>query len=460
MIEDMTTGKPTKKILLFALPMLLGNIFQQIYNLVDTIVVGRFVGPDALAAVGSSFTMMTFVTSVIIGLCMGAGILISQLFGAKEYIRMQRAIATSFYFILAITLAIMAITLLFTDLILALFQTPAEILADTKTYLTFIFWGLIFTFFYNFATCLLRAIGDSKTPLYALIVACLVNVALDLVFVVVFHMGVRGAALATVIAQGVSALLGCLSAIKKLSFLQIQRENLIFDRDMFQMTARYSVLTSIQQSIMNFGILLVQGLVNTFGATAMAAFAAAVKIDSFAYMPVQEFGNAFSTYVAQNVGASDTQRVKLGVHAAIRTIIIFCIIISSLVLIFARQLMMIFVDACETAIIDIGAQYLYIVGVFYVLIGFLFMFYGFYRGIGQHSMSIILTILSLGTRVALAYLLAPTAIGLVGIWWAIPIGWAIADTVGFVVYGRGKWTRFVADYGKHFVKPKDQLKKS
>ncbi len=454
MIEDMTTGKPTKKILLFALPMLLGNIFQQIYNLVDTIVVGRFVGPDALAAVGSSFTMMTFVTSVIIGLCMGAGILISQLFGAKEYIRMQRAIATSFYFILAITLAIMAITLLFTDLILALFQTPAEILADTKTYLTFIFWGLIFTFFYNFATCLLRAIGDSKTPLYALIVACLVNVALDLVFVVVFHMGVMGAALATVIAQGVSALLGCLSAIKKLSFLQIQRENLIFDRDMFQMTARYSVLTSIQQSIMNFGILLVQGLVNTFGATAMAAFAAAVKIDSFAYMPVQEFGNAFSTYVAQNVGASDTQRVKLGVHAAIRTIIIFCIIISSLVLIFARQLMMIFVDACETAIIDIGAQYLYIVGVFYVLIGFLFMFYGFYRGIGQHSMSIILTILSLGTRVALAYLLAPTAIGLVGIWWAIPIGWAIADTVGFVVYGRGKWKRFVADYGKHFVKPK------
>ena len=226
------------------------------------------------------------------------------------------------------------------------------------------------------------------------------------------------------------------------------------------MTARYSVLTSIQQSIMNFGILLVQGLVNTFGATAMAAFAAAVKIDSFAYMPVQEFGNAFSTYVAQNVGASDTQRVKLGVHAAIRTIIIFCIIISSLVLIFARQLMMIFVDACETAIIDIGAQYLYIVGVFYVLIGFLFMFYGFYRGIGQHSMSIILTILSLGTRVALAYLLAPTTIGLVGIWWAIPIGWAIADTVGFVVYGRGKWTRFVADYGKHFVKPKDQLKKS
>lgn len=191
MIEDMTTGKPTKKILLFALPMLLGNIFQQIYNLVDTIVVGRFVGPDALAAVGSSFTMMTFVTSVIIGLCMGAGVLISQLFGAKEYIRMQRAIATSFYFILAITLAIMAITLLFTDLILALFQTPAEILADTKTYLTFIFWGLIFTFFYNFATCLLRAIGDSKTPLYALIVACLVNVALDLVFVVVFHMGVR-----------------------------------------------------------------------------------------------------------------------------------------------------------------------------------------------------------------------------------------------------------------------------
>lgn len=455
MTQDMTTGKPTKKILLFALPMLLGNIFQQVYNLVDTIVVGRFVGPNALAAVGSSFTMMTFITSVIIGLCMGAGVLISQLYGAKETIRMQRAISTSFYFILAITCIIMAITLIFIDPILKLFQTPAQIIAYTKIYLTFIFWGLIFTFLYNFATCLLRAIGDSKTPLYALIVACAVNIVLDLLFVIGLHFGVMGAALATVIAQAVSALLGCIYAVKKLKFLQIKRENLVFDRDMFRMTARYSVLTSVQQSIMNFGILMVQGLVNTFGATAMAAFAAAVKIDSFAYMPVQEFGNAFSTYVAQNVGAAKTDRVKQGVHAAIRTIILFCIIISSVVLIFARQLIMIFVSASETAIIDIGAQYLYIVGIFYVLIGFLFMFYGFYRGIGQHSMSIILTILSLGTRVALAYLLAPTAIGLVGIWWAIPIGWAIADLVGFLVYGRGKWTRFVTDYGKHFVKQKD-----
>lgn len=452
MTQDMTTGKPTKKILLFALPMLLGNIFQQVYNLVDTIVVGRFVGPDALAAVGSSFTMMTFITSVIIGLCMGAGVLISQLFGAKETVRMQRAISTSFTFILVITLIIMAITLIFIDPILKLFQTPVQIVEDTKTYLTFIFGGLIFTFLYNFATCLLRAIGDSKTPLYALIAACLINVVLDLVFVIVLHLGVMGAALATVIAQAVSALLGCIYAIKKLSFLQIQKENLIFDREMFRTTARYSVLTSVQQSIMNFGILMVQGLVNTFGATAMAAFAAAVKIDSFAYMPVQEFGNAFSTYVAQNVGAEKTDRIKQGVHSAIRTIILFCIVISSVVLIFARQLITIFVSASETAIIDIGAQYLYIVGVFYVLIGFLFMFYGFYRGIGQHSMSIILTILSLGTRVALAYLLAPTPIGLVGIWWAIPIGWAIADLVGFVEYGRGKWTRFVTNYVKHFDK--------
>lgn len=452
MTQDMTTGKPTKKILLFALPMFLGNIFQQVYNLVDTIVVGRFVGPDALAAVGSSFTMMTFITSVIIGLCMGAGVLISQLFGAKETVRMQRAISTSFTFILVITLIIMAITLIFIDPILKLFQTPVQIVEDTKTYLTFIFGGLIFTFLYNFATCLLRAIGDSKTPLYALIAACLINVVLDLVFVIVLHLGVMGAALATVIAQAVSALLGCIYAIKKLSFLQIQKENLIFDREMFRTTARYSVLTSVQQSIMNFGILMVQGLVNTFGATAMAAFAAAVKIDSFAYMPVQEFGNAFSTYVAQNVGAEKTDRVKQGVHSAFRTIILFCIVISSVVLIFARQLITIFVSASETAIIDIGAQYLYIVGVFYVLIGFLFMFYGFYRGIGQHSMSIILTILSLGTRVALAYLLAPTPIGLVGIWWAIPIGWAIADLVGFVVYGRGKWTRFVTNYVKHFDK--------
>lgn len=431
---DMTKGKPSALILKFALPMIIGNIFQQLYNVVDTIVVGKFIGKDALAAVGSSFAIVVFITSIIIGLCMGAGVVFSNLYGSKDFHKLSKAVFTSFIFTMAITIAIMLISLFFIDDILKLFRMPSELLYDGKTYLSIILKGLFFTFIYNATTSLLRALGDSKAPLYFLIIAAIINVILDLFFVLSLHMGVSGVAWATIIAQLFSAILSLIYTYRKLPSIGFKFSNMAFDMELFKISAKYSILTSIQQSIMNFGILLVQGLVNTFGSTVMAAFAAGVKIDSFSYMPVQDLGNAFSTYVAQNVGANEKQRVKEGLKAITKIIIIFCIIVSSLILIFSKELMLLFVSSSEKEVISLGVEYISVVGIFYMLIGFLFMFYGFYRGMGYLNMSIILTIISLGTRVLLAYSLAPTVLGVKGIWFSIPIGWALADLIGFYFY--------------------------
>lgn len=431
---DMTKGSSTKLILSFAMPMILGNIFQQIYNLVDTIVVGKFVGTNALAAVGASFSIMVFITSIIIGLCMGSGVILSQFYGSKDMDKFKKVTVTSFVFIMGITIVLMVLSLAFIDSILILFNMPVELIQDAKTYLVIIICGLFFTFLYNGATCLLRAIGDSKRPLYFLIIASIVNVILDLVFVLIFNLGVMGVALATIIAQAISAILSVTYAYKNLSFLKLRREDFKIDKEILKITSKYSILTAIQQSLMNFGILIVQGIVNTFGLTVMAAFAAGVKIDSLAYMPVQDFGNAFSTFVAQNKGAGKLDRVKEGVKSAIKTIIVFSIITSTVIFIFAEKLMTLFVNKSEVEVIALGVEYISVVAVFYVLIGFLFMFYGLYRGLGNLNMSIILTVISLGSRVILAYVLSKTALGASGIWWSIPIGWALADILGWVIY--------------------------
>ena len=436
---DMTQGNPSKLILRFAFPMILGNIFQQVYNLVDTIVVGKFIGADALAAVGSSFSIIVFITSIIIGLAMGAGIIFAQFYGAKEFDKFKESTITSIIFIGIVTIILMLISIIGIDLILRLFKMPQELLLYCKNYLIIILYGLVFTFIYNIATALLRAVGDSKRPLYFLLIASIINVVLDLLFVIKFGLGVKGVALATIIAQGVSAILAMIYVYKNLSFLRFNIKDIKIKKENFKLVAKYSILTSLQQSIMNFGILIVQGLVNTFGATVMAAFVAGAKIDSFAYMPVQDFGNAFSTYVAQNKGAEKDERILEGIKSAIKTIIIFCIIVSSLILLFSENIMLLFINKNNIEVISLGVEYISVVAVFYVLIGFLFMFYGLYRGIGNLNMSIILTVVSLGTRVILAFLLSSTILGPRGIWFSIPIGWALADILGF--YGYKKLNR-------------------
>ena len=419
----------------FAIPMILGNLLQQCYNVADTLIVGQFLGPDALAAVGSAYTLMTFITSILLGLCMGSGALFSIRFGERDYDRLKEAMAASFVMIASICVVLNILVFLLTDQILWFLRVPDEVWDLMREYLVVIFYGIIATFLYNYFASLLRAIGDSATPLIFLAVSAVLNIVLDLWFVVGLERGVAGAAEATVISQYVSGVGVMIFTWFRKRELRPERRHLRIRKACLKEISGFSLLTCVQQSVMNLGILMVQGLVNSFGPAIMAAFAAAVKIDSFAYMPVQDFGNAFSTFIAQNYGARKQDRIKEGLKGAVITAVIFSITVSALVFVFAPKLMLIFVDASEAEIIFEGVRYLRIEGAFYCGIGCLFLLYGLYRALGKPGMSVVLTVISLGTRVALAYILsAIPAIGVIGIWWSVPIGWFLADAVGIGYY--------------------------
>lgn len=439
MERDLTIGNEKKVMLQFAFPMIVGNLLQQFYNIADSFIVGRFIGPEALAAVGTSFALMTFLTSAIIGLCMGSSVVFSMFYGAKNDKKLQNSFFVAFVLIALFTVVINLLVYLFTDGILHLLQIDVSIRSMTKEYLLVIFVGIFFIFLYNFFAAVLRSMGNSTLPVICIGVSALLNIALDLWFVVGLHQGVAGAAWATVIAQAVSALLIMIYTLTRVPQARLSRECMHFDPILAKEIAGCSALTSLQQSIMNLGILMVQGLVNSFGVAVMAAFAAGVKIDAFAYMPLQDFGNAFSTFIAQNKGAGKTERIHRGIRSAAQLSTIFSLLISCIIFFFARPLLTIFIAPERTDILEIGIAYLRIEGVFYLGIGLLFLLYGLYRGMGHPGMSVVLTVISLGTRVVLAYLLAPIpAIGLTGIWCAIPIGWVLADLTGFLYYVRYK----------------------
>ena len=432
---DLTKGSVTSSMLLFAIPMILGDLLQQCYNIADTLIVGKFLGRNALAAVGSSFTLMTFITSIILGLCMGSGALFSIRFGQRDEDAFKENLCASFVFILFMTVLLNILSFVFLDKCCILLQVPDEVWGDMRAYLFIVFMGIPAIFLYNYFASFLRAVGNSVTPLVFLAFSAVLNIFLDLWFVIGLKRGTSGAAEATVISQYISGIgisiytLGTRSLVRSVWDIRILKRNRIKE------IISFSVLTCIQQSVMNFGILMVQGLVNSFGTVIMAAFAAAVKIDAFAYMPVQDFGNAFSTFIAQNYGANDTSRIKAGLKSAVKISIIFSIIISAIVWVFAKPLMLIFVDAKEVDIIYEGIRYLRIEGAFYFGIACLFLFYGLYRAIGIPAMSVVLTVISLGTRVALAYILSSVPqIGVTGIWWSVPIGWVLADIAGFLYY--------------------------
>ena len=439
MQKNLTQGPITKTLVFFALPMIGGNMLQQLYNIADTLIVGRFIGSGALAAVGSSYTLMTFLTSILLGLCMGSGAVFSIRYGEGDMEKLHESLGASFVLILAVAAVLNLAVFLLIDPIMYLLQVSEEIYAMMREYLWVIFWGILATFLYNYFACLLRAVGNSVAPLIFLAVSSVMNIVLDLWFVLGFHWGVAGAAFATVLSQYVSGIGLAVYTYWKTPEFRIQPRYLKPKPAMLKEIGQFSFLTSVQQSVMNLGILMVQGLVNSFGTVIMAAFAAAVKIDSFAYMPAQEFGNAFSTFVAQNYGAGKSGRIREGIKKAVLMSVGFCLVISLLVFIFARSLMTIFVDPSETEILAAGVEYLRIEGAFYCGIGCLFLLYGLYRAIKRPGMSVVLTIFSLGTRVVLAYgLSAIDFIGVTGIWWSVLIGWALADLVGFLYYKKNK----------------------
>ena len=435
MQSELTKGPVMRTMIGFAIPMILGDLLQQCYNIADTLIVGQFLGAGALAAVGSAFSLMTSLTSIILGLAMGSGTVFSIRFGQKDMAGLKEGILASFVLLGAVTVVLNILVFAGTDWIIRALQTPEELVGMMHDYLIIIFAGLIATFLYNFFAFLLRSLGNSVTPLLFLAVSAVLNIVLDLWFVAGLGFGVAGAAAATVIAQYVSGIGIAVYTFFKAPGLVRPEKGTRLRWERMKEIANFSALTCLQQSIMNLGILAVQGLVNSFGTTVMAAFAAAVKIDAFAYLPVQDFGNAFSIFIAQNFGAGEKGRIKKGIRVAAAASVGFGLFISLLVFIFAEPLMGLFIDLSETAVIAEGVRYLRIEGAFYCLIGVLFLLYGLYRALGRPGMSVVLTVVSLGTRVGLAYALAAVpAFGVIGIWWSVPIGWLLADALGVGYY--------------------------
>ena len=434
---DLTEGSIMNKLLKFAFPIMVGNLLQQLYNVVDTLIVGRYLGENALAAVGSSYTLMVFITSIIIGLCMGSSAFFSMQFGAKNQERLEKGIFTAFILIGVVALALNVFVYAAMGAILVFLRVPGEVTALMREYLIWIFAGIVAVFAYNFVASLLRAVGNSVIPLLFLGVSAVANIVLDIWFIRGFRWGVGGAAAATVISQYLAGVGIVLYYFIKYPSLQVTKGNRKWDRQILRELTGLSSLTCLQQSIMNFGILMVQGLVNSFGPVVMAAFAAAVKIDSFAYAPVQDFGNAFSTYVAQNYGAGKEERIRRGMKNAVLSTFVFCLIISVLVVGFGERLMGLFLNEESAEAIATVAVYLRIEGACYFGIGLLFLFYGYYRAIHKPGISVVLTVVSLGTRVVLAYALSAVPwIGVTGIWISVPIGWALADITGMWYYWR------------------------
>ena len=429
--RDLTRGSIRKGLVLFSLPLIAGNLLQQCYNIVDTWVVGRFLGSVALAAVGSAFSLMTLLTSLLLGLCMGSGVVMSQLYGQGDREGLRRAMGNAFVGIALAALALAAAAFALLDSLMVWMRVPAEAVEDLRGYLQIIFWGIGFTFLYNFFATALRSVGNSAAALWFLLCAAVMNIALDLWFVTGLGWGVEGAALATVIAQAASAAGIVVYSLLKMGDLRPGIRHLRPDGPLIRRIAVVSVLTGAQQSIMNFGILMIQSLVNSFGVNVMAAFAAGVKIDAFAYAPAQDFANGFATFVAQNAGAGRADRVRRGLREAAMMSLGFCALVSAVVGIFAVPLLSIFIDPSQGDVMAVGVHYLRTEGLCYVGIGLLFLLYATYRGLERAGMSIVLTVISLGLRVALAYWLAPSW-GLDAVWWSIPIGWAAADVTGLM----------------------------
>ena len=431
MERNLTEGSITKNMLIFAMPMIAGNLLQQCYNLVDTWVVGRYISAGALSAVGSAYSLMTFINSIIIGMCMGCGSIFSFYNGKKDKVKEREASLSSFALLSVIAIVLTAVTEIFVYPILSVLNTPKSLMNMMHSYLVIVFVGIIFVYLYNYFAFLLRARGDSTTPLIFLVISSVLNIILDIYMVVLCHMGIEGAAYATVISQAVSGVGLWIFTWIKNPMYRFSVAGFLGSNKPFKEIFRYSLAASAQKSVMNFGILMVQGLVNTFGVSVMAAFAAGVKIDTLAYMPAQEFGNAYSLFVSGNYGANKADRIKKGTKSATVLTVVFCAIVSFFIFIFAKGLLSIFIDMKEVKILEIGIKYLRIEGTFYFLIGILFLLYGYFRGVKKPEISLILTIVSLGTRVFLAYILA-SLIGVIGIWLSIPIGWILADGVGMI----------------------------
>jgi putative MATE family efflux protein len=438
-MQDLTTGKEGKLIFQFAAPMLLGNIFQQLFSVIDAIVVGNYIGKEALAAVGASFPIIFMMVSLIIGLVMGTTVVIAQYFGAKDFVRVKRAIDTMYVYSAVAGVITTVAGMLLAEPMLRLLGLPEEIMPSAVLYLRIYFAGIIIFFGFNGTSAALRGLGDSKTPLYFLIIATVANIIFVLLFVGVFKWGIAGAAYATLLANGIAFALAIYWLNKTHKLIRIAIRGLHFDREIFRQSIRIGLPTGIQQTFVALGNLALMGIVNTFGTNVIAGFSVASRLDSLAMIPAMSFSQALSTFVGQNIGANKVSRIKKGLRSTMKMSGAITIATSIVIVIWGHLIMSLFTKDAE--VIRIGDEYLTIVSVFYILFTIMFIYAGVMRGAGDTLIPMFFSLISLWLiRIPLAYFLS-RHMGAQGIWWAIPSGWFIGLSLSFMYYKTGRWKK-------------------
>lgn len=422
MTRDMTEGAITPLLIKFTIPLVLGNLFQLCYNAADSMIVGRFVGETALAAVGTSSPLMTLAILFISGMCMGAGVLMGMHYGARDYETLERQISSTMIGGVCFAVLLSLACIFFTPQLLGLIRTQEEVLPIATEYLRIIFSGLVFTFIYNFYASTLRALGDSRSPLYFLMISAMLNIAGDLFFVVVLKWGSNGCALSTVISEALCCLLCGLYIRKKVGILCLGKKWLIFDLTLFKKTVSYGWVSAMQQATVQLGKIGIQAIVNTMGVSAMAAFAAVNRIDDFAYTPEQNIGHAMTAFLAQNKGAGKKERIRAGFRCGLAIETAYAIGICLVCFLFARPLMELFAD--DTEVIGLGVSYLRAIAVMYLLPAYTNGIQGYFRGMGDLKVTLMSSFVNMGVRVAAAVLLVLfTDLGIVSLPVAYLIGW-------------------------------------
>lgn len=441
-MKDMTVGKESKLILKFAMPMLAGSIFQQLYNVVDSIIVGNFIGKEALAAVGASFPVIFVLISMIIGFAMGVTIIISQYFGAKNYDKVRRAVDTMFITLFFASIITTVAGILFSENIFRLLNLPEEIMPQALSYMNIYLLGMVGFFGFNGVSAILRGLGDSMTPLVFLIISTITNIILDILFIVVFKMGIEGVAIATIISQGGAFVTAIIYLNKNHKLIRISFTKLVFDREIFKLGNKIGLPSGFQHTFVAIGMMAIMGIVNSFGTDVIAAYSAASRLDAIAVIPAMILSQALATFVGQNLGAQKPERVKTGLYATIKITILVTIGTTAIVVLFGSFFMRAFTS--DTEVIRIGNEYLTIVSLFYIIFAMMFMFSGVMRGAGETIVPMIFTLVSLWlVRIPVAMFLSRYMDSEQGIWWSFPIGWAVGLAMAWAYYSTGRWKRKV-----------------
>ena len=443
MNKDLTVGKPNKVLWMFCLPLFGSIIFQQLYNIADSFVAGKFISNDALAAVGNSYEITLIFIAFAFGCNIGCSVIVSQLFGAKKYKELKTAVYTTLIASGVLCVVLMTIGMLFSESLLGLINTPSHIMADSKLYLDIYIMGLPFVFYYNVATGIFSALGDSKTPFIFLACSSVSNIAVDILFVAAFHMGVAGVAWATFLCQGISCILAIVVVFKRFAKIETQGKVDKFSWTLLGHIAVVAVPSILQQSFISLGNIIIQSVINSFGASVMAGYSAAIKLNNMVITSMTTLGNGVSNYTAQNLGAKKFDRIRQGFKAGLQLVWMLCIPIVIVYMFFGEYLIYIFLDSPTGKAMDVGVMFLHIVAPFYFVVAAKLVADGILRGAGLMKKFMIATFTDLTLRVVLAEVLSKTALGTTGIWTSWPIGWTIATVMSIVFYFTTKWEKMI-----------------